>query len=53
MKKKIRIIIGVFVSIPICLVIYFGQFLGHCMDEYRGWLIDKIAEREKNAEDLK
>lgn len=45
--KKVRILIGFFVAIPICLIVYLGQFLSHCMDEYKGWLIDIIAKREK------
>lgn len=47
MKKKIRIIIGVLVSIPICLVIYTGLFLSSCMNDYKHWLIDYTAKREE------
>ncbi len=51
MKKKIRIMIGLLVSIPICLVVRIGTFLGLCVDEYKGWWIDFDARQEQKQID--
>ncbi len=46
MNKKIRIMIGLLIGVLIGLVVYVGQFLGSCIVEAKGWLIDFAAKRK-------
>lgn len=47
MKKKIRIVIGFFVAIPVVIFAFSLQFLITCLKEYEGWLIDFKAWLEQ------